>query len=185
MSQYYYTVASLPYISIEDSMPFTLADFSRLCEEQLSAGDFKILQNTSIVPENISSGNKITKKWSDWETSLRNELALQRGKEKHVEADEYIRPVGTDVFEVKEVVRGALAIESPLEAEKYLDTARWRYLDDLEADHYFDFEKIIVYYLKLQLLDRRSLFTREKGTANYNRIYDEILNNTKHQEETE
>lgn len=185
MSQYYYTVASLPYISLEDSMPFSLEDFSRLCEEQLSKKDFETLKNAVIVPGTGKIGNSILKKWTNWETSLRNELAVQRGKAKHVESEDYLHPLESEIFEVKEVVRGALSIESPLEAEDYLDKARWRFLDDLEVDHYFDFEKLLIYSLKLQLLNRRSLFTREKGTANYTRIYDEILNNTKNQEETE
>jgi hypothetical protein len=43
---------------------------------------------------------------------------------------------------------------SILEAEKILDQARWNFLDALSFGHYFDFDYLLVYGLKLKILER-------------------------------
>ena len=43
---------------------------------------------------------------------------------------------------------------SILEAEKILDQARWNFLEALSFGHYFDFDYLLVYGLKLAILAR-------------------------------
>ncbi|MFW5685010.1 MAG: DUF2764 family protein, partial [Spirochaetota bacterium] len=78
--------------------------------------------------------------------------------------------------EIGEAAREAFSHDSPLSGEDALDRARWRFLDDLEAGHYFDLDRVVIYFLKLQLLARRRLFTRTRGEERYAGITERIMN---------
>ena len=39
----------------------------------------------------------------------------------------------------------------------------------------FDIGKLIIYYLKLQLLNRRAVLNKDKGQQEYEKIYADIL----------
>jgi hypothetical protein len=52
---------------------------------------------------------------------------------------------------------------NPLEAEKKLLLYRWNYLSRIEADHHFDFEMLVIYYYKLQILAHLQIFNKDKG----------------------
>jgi len=43
---------------------------------------------------------------------------------------------------------------SIFEAERALDLERWRLLDELSFGHYFDFDALLIYALKLKILER-------------------------------
>jgi hypothetical protein len=73
------------------------------------------------------------------------------------------------------VARDAFAQDSPLQAEDILNRGRWMYLDELEAGHYFDIDRILVYALRLQLLARKSLFDAEMGRQMFDKVYSEII----------
>ena len=70
--------------------------------------------------------------------------------------------------------REAFEHDSPLAAEDILNWERWSYLEELELGHYFDTDKVLIYYLKLQLLTRIKSFNKEKGTEKFNNIIENI-----------
>jgi len=55
--------------------------------------------------------------------------------------------------------------------ERRIDLARWEKLEELELQHYFDLQFLIVYYLKLQILNKWDSIRAEKGRA----VLDELL----------
>ncbi|MFP4642965.1 MAG: hypothetical protein ACLFM0_01275 [Spirochaetales bacterium] len=63
----------------------------------------------------------------------------------------------------------------PLEAERYLDKVRFDFLNELEVGHHFDFENIVIYCLKLQIVARRASRTDEAGREVFERSYEAIL----------
>ena len=106
-----------------------------------------------------------------------------------VEASRYVRldeagHDGTDPSEIAEGSREAFQHESPLSGEDQLNRIRWQYLDDLVVGHFFDLDRIIIYYLRLQLLARRRLFTRKNGEEQFARINETIMNDY-YQEQSE
>jgi hypothetical protein len=48
-------------------------------------------------------------------------------------------------------------------------------LDELESGHYFDIDKILVYALRLQILERKALFDEQKGREMFDKVYTEII----------
>lgn len=175
MGQYYFTAASLPLLTIDAKPAITVEDFLGTCELHVSKRDYRILINSSIkVPDNEDALHGAAKDCWNWEKSLRNELAKLRAQKMEISSDEYIRP-GEVAFDTHRIATEAVKIESPLEAENYLNIARLAYLDSLSVGHYFDLTFLVIYYLKLQILNRISNFDSEKGYLKYQEIYKNIL----------
>jgi len=73
-----------------------------------------------------------------------------------------------------ELAAEAAGMINPLEAESLLNRARWQFLEQLEVGHYFDVERLVVYSLKLQLLERIALYDREKGRERFEEIFGKL-----------
>ena len=59
---------------------------------------------------------------------------------------------------------------NPLDVEKKLLRIRWELLEAEEAEHHFDLGYLILYYLKLQILDKLSVFDQDAGMETYNTL---------------
>ncbi len=175
MSQYYFTVASLPNLDFESVPSLSYEDFLALCKSSLDPADYEILLSArldgSLAEE---SANSVVSRWSVFEQSLRNELVKLRAPELGMDSGKFLK-LFIDMTTTPAIARNSVKQENPEKAEEYLVRERWAYLDELEAGHYFDIEKIVVYSLRLQLLERKKLFTdREKGKEDFQEIYEQI-----------
>jgi len=174
LSQYYYLVSTLSLLSYDSEHMASTEYFLEQCKKWLTAGDYLILKNASISEFNsYKPGCALLDKWQVWEVNLRNELVKLRAQKKELEGDAYLVEV-PEVLGTAEIAREAVAQESPLTAEELLNRARWSFLDDLEVGRFFTIEKLIIYYLRLQILERKSLFNKEAGSERYNSIYQHI-----------
>jgi hypothetical protein len=171
LAQYYYLVASFPMLFFDSERPPDMESFLALCGEHLSSRDLRVVQaaqDLGLQAEKVTC--PALDSWRAWERALRNELVKLRAKQRGIDPEPYLREA-PDVIAVTEVARAALAQEAPLGAEVLLERARWDYLDELETGHYFDLERVVIYYLRLQVLHRRALFQIETGTAAFQEIY--------------
>ena len=57
--------------------------------------------------------------------------------------------------------------KDPLEIEKEILLLRWNFLEDQEMGHFFDLSFLIIYYLKLQILERLFSFDKERGKERF------------------
>ncbi len=175
MAQYYFTASSLPLLTIDSKPGISKEDFLSSCDLHMSDKDYNILINSSIqIPDNEEALHGVSSKCWAWEKSLRNELVKLRASNMSLSADNYIKE-GEVVFGTHRIAGEAFKIESPLDAENYLNAARLAYLESLTVGHYFDLTFLVVYYLKLQILERASFFDSEKGFDKYQTIYKNIL----------
>jgi hypothetical protein len=86
--------------------------------------------------------------------------------------DPYIRE-GIPVLGPEAIARNAFHQESPLAGELMIQRGRWGILDELEFGHYFDLERLIVYKLKLEILENKAGIRIPEGKE----IYLKIVNN--------
>lgn len=171
INHYYYTVSSLPLLAYDTERFMSEEEFLDCCEATITPQDYQLLKNVSLVPSNREEFlHPVLEKWSSWERSLRNDLVKMRAGRKGVDGDKYVAP-GTIETGLHNIARDAFGAATPLEAEISMDRARWEYLENLEAGHYFDFGKLIIYFLQLQLLQRRSKLVKEKGRVAFEEIY--------------
>jgi len=174
LSQYYFTVASLPLLNFEIVCPLRYDEFLEICGQNLSDHDFAAVESARLdVSDLKKAGNGILNRWILFERSLKNELVKLRGSELGIEPEKYIKHF---VYNTSTpiIARNALKQEDPLKAEYFLDRARWNFLDEMEIGHYFDVEKLIVYSLQLQILERKMLFNLDQGKENFQNIYGKI-----------
>lgn len=181
MGQYYFLGASLPFLSYESERPWSPSEFLEILQGQLSERDFAVVNAAHIeAPAEITNVSPVLTQWQRFDRGLRNRLARLRAAELNLDAGEHVRTdeAGRDDADqggLADTAREALAAPSPLTGEHALGSARWRFLDDLEVGHYFDVDRLLIYYLKLQLLARRRMFNREDGEQQFVAITGKIM----------
>lgn len=174
MDQYYYAVSSLPFLDFDNTPSIKLDEFTAICKSTLIEKDFDIIKSISLNNlREIDSRIPVLKKWISWEGTLRNEIAKLRADSLGFNPEQYLFDIESN-SEPPVIAGTAFKLDSPILAEELLDKARWHFLDELEQGHYFDLEKLIVYSLKLQILERKSMFTTENGNVNFQEIYENI-----------
>lgn len=148
--------------------------FMDFCRQQCSDNDLKVLQNTKLAPEETKSGNSFLDQWNKWESSLRFSIA-----EKRVNNVDFTFEIpkktsfSTDVLQISTKV---LNEQNPCHAEVMLDDARWSFIETIEYGNFFNFNNLVAYSLKLQLLKRKFSMTQIKGKEEFERIYNEQKN---------
>ena len=178
MGNYYFVTASLPMLQYDKPAGITRGYFLELCGAHLKPADFEQLAEAELFGYTAQTPRStVYTAYREWETELRNELVKLRAPRLGRDAESFLKQ-GEVVLAERALARRAFDEASPLQAEELLNKARWQYLEELEFGHYFDLHKLIVYYLKLQLLLRRSLFKTEQGretfTAIEQRVFEEL-----------
>jgi len=161
-------------LSYDMEKPPAEADFFDCCGAVLSETNYAIIRSATLVPREEKSVNKTIERWNCWERGLRNELVKMRASKKSQDSEKYLA-VGDSEVGVSEVAREAFQAASPLDAELVINKARWEYLELLEAGNYFNLSKLIIYFLKLQVLQRKLEIDKEKGKTAFTEIYAAVL----------
>ncbi len=173
MGAYYtYLISSLPMLSFPSRLPFNLEDFLAKCKGLIPETEIQLLRN--VCYREIDSLNPaatgILAKWANFEIALRNELARLRARRKKVDALKFIRlPEDPEAY-ISHLAMLAYKSSSILEAEKILDQARWDFLDSLSLGHYFDFDFLLAYLLKLKILERWDSVQRADKEILFNQV---------------
>ncbi len=174
MSSYYFTVSSLPYLRFEDPPPLSLEGFYALCAPWLDSPDYRLVLNASLSSLSDTAPTcSVLQRWRQWEINLRDELVKIRAQKLGMDAFEFIIP-SAFTMGAAELAAEASGMINPLEAERFIDRARWSFLEELEVGHYFDVERLVVYVLKLQLLGRIALHGRERGRERFEQIFEKL-----------
>lgn len=170
MKQYYFTVASLPALVYTHKPPLSSEAFLEICRSTLGAGDYRILENIHLAhPEKAVGTNGILGEWQCWELNLRNTLVKLRAKAKGLSPAPFLKSSGEN-FDAQRTAQSVFDETSPLKAEESLDRARWLFLEENEVRYHFDLSRLILYYLKLQILERKYSFNPQEGEKKYKDI---------------
>lgn len=174
-SYYIYLISSLPMLHFTANPAISLENFLERCAELIPERDFKFIQqviSTDAYALDLS-GNSILLKWKEFDLALRNELARARSARKKISADKFLRQGASFDINITHIAQTSLRQNSILEAERYLDVERWAVLDELASGHYFDLDFLIVYALKLVILERWVKI----GSADKSKMAEKVLSN--------
>jgi hypothetical protein len=175
VGSYYYLAAQLPYLVYGQPVPMSPAAFKELAKGVMVPEEGAVLDACVLDPGAASPVKSVKPEfldaWREWESALRLNLARLRAaklKREAPEAPEF--PVTAAA-----AAKAALAIESPLDAEIFLDRARWNAIESFQGINYFSENTIYAYLLKLLLMERRQAFKTEEGFGEYKTLYASIL----------
>ncbi len=174
----YYLISQLPSLDgITEStpLPITSERFAELCQRFLGKKAQGESEKVTLVPprNHEKSSSALIEKWNEGERNLRLALAKLRADKmnKHFDAETQSFPAS-----LLQAARTAVEIESPLEAEKFLNKHRLDFLETLRPMDSFSEEFVFYYGLKLRLIERIRKFDSQSGEAAYRNIYDSIMN---------
>jgi len=143
-------------LSFASRPPFSLEDFFAKCKGLIPETEIELLRNACYKEASFlnAAATGILGKWANFEIGLRNELARARARRKKVDALKFTRLPDDPEAYIIHVAMTAYRSTSILGAEKILDQARWNFLESLSLGHYFDFDFLLTYLLKLKILER-------------------------------
>ena len=178
MGYYSYLGAQLPYLVYGQNPPMSSSAFKALAKEQLSGAHAALLDSCTLDPDPERSSSTFINRWKEWERTLRLGLAKNRAIK--------LKRDGGASFDAPELppdaalaAKNALAIDSPLEAEIFLDKARWDAIDSFAGINIFHESAMYAYLLKLLIMERRMAFNTEEGFTEYKALYTAILGEAK------
>jgi hypothetical protein len=158
--------------------------FRELCGRGLSPADARLLPYCTLNPWAVDGEgsaeaaarepgfSEFVGRWREWERVLRLNLARYRAARVRREAPAEVPEYPADAAAA---AKAAAAMDSPLDAEIFLDEARWRAIDLFQGLNYFDRNTVYAYLLKLLLMERRSCFRTEDGFAEYKGLYAAVM----------
>ncbi len=164
MDKHFYLVSQLPTLFFDQKATITIKDFLGEAKKWVLRRDFKLLCRVNINDISIDKkGPKVWRQYRRFEYNLRDEVAKWRASTH-----------GGDEYTPRSFPISILKEGTPLEIEKRLLRLRWNFIEELEKDHHFDLGRLILYFLKLQILRRLFRFQKEKGME----IYKSIISDT-------
>ncbi len=148
MSNMVYLMTSLPSLSLGEAPPITIDEFNDDAKHQLSSRHFKALQSVDIQKLEAKVG---VKNISSLLETIKEDLSeVRTAKAQSRRAKPERLPLNA--------LRG-----NPLEREMQIMQWQWEELQDIEAGKTFTLTEVLVYKLKLQLVERLYSFDKVKG----------------------
>lgn len=174
----YYLISQLPSLDgIGDNMPPPITEerFLELCHRFLGRKAQNEIDNLTLVPprDYQKSSSALIEAWNEGERNLRLALAAVRAEKMKKTFDTGNRYLPAELMKAAHT---AVEMESPLEAEKFLNHYRMEFLDTLRPADTFSEDSVFYYGLKLKLILRIRQFDEKLGEAAYRNIYNSIMN---------
>lgn len=174
----YYLMSQLPSLDgmgDHTPLPITEERFSELCRRFLGKKAQRELDKLTLLPprNEEKASSPLIEAWNDGERKLRLALGKVRADKmkKAFDTGNRYLPAG-----LMQAARTAVELESPLEAEKFLNHYRLNFLETLRPMDAFSEDAVFYYGLKLKLLLRIRNFDAACGKTAYKNIYDSIMN---------
>ena len=163
-SKYYYLVASLPILEFGKNPPISYDDFLNNCRRILSEGDFKIISSANYYADPEPSGeNNLFDAWAVFNRNFRNETVYFCCQKKGKDPSKFLRGEPCRDPFCAQGIDQASKSQNILLMERHLDMMKWQQLDEMLQGHHFDLDVLIVYALKLQILERHADIDSSKG----------------------
>lgn len=173
----YYLISQLPSLDgLSENMPVPITEerFIELCHRFLGKKAQSEIDRLSLMPSRTyePSSSSLIETWNISENNLRLALGKVRADKLGKQFDAENR---TFTAELIQTVRTAVEMDSPMEAEKFLNRYRLEFLESLRPGDVFSEDFVYYYCLKLKLILRMRQFNAENGVSAYRTIYNSIM----------
>lgn len=173
----YYLISQLPSLDgLSENMPvpITEARFLELCSRFLGKKAQNELSRLSLMPPRNYEKSKsyLVESWNEGERHLRLALGKVRADKLNKQFDAEISFLPAELIHA---ARTAVEMDSPMEAEKFLNRYRLEFLESLRPMDSFSEDFVFYYCLKLKLILHMRQFDAENGKSAYRHIYNSIM----------
>ncbi len=174
MNLHYYLAATLPALPPQAAPKISYAEFMQAAQRLLDENDWRNLSKARLSNFTVEEkGNPVFTRFQLWENDLRNRLAAQRPAARQGGERPNARPA-EPCLETVRVSRAAIEAADPLQGEVVQNRARWDFLSSLETGHQFDIEYLIIYALKLQMLERAAAMSPTAGGEAFQALEEDL-----------
>ena len=170
MAKYYYLISSLPMLSMDTKPSISYQEFLSLCKEQLSSSDYNELTK-AVFSSTEKAHHPLMKRWERYIDDVLSILKEERGRKLGWHQD-----VKSSVNNpaLRERIHRACYSMNPLEGEKELLSIYFDFLNTSATSDPFDIEVLMVYALKIQIIERMDSFDTQKGREEFKRLFGNI-----------
>ena len=176
MSEYYLIsqLPSLDGISENVPLPITEERFFELCNQISGKRIQNEINKMTLLPSKVyeKSSSSLIENWNNGERNLRLALAKVRAEKMRKSFEIENNVLSSELIKIANT---AVEIESPMEAEKFLNSYRLEFLETLRPMDNFSEEFIYYYGLKLKLISHIRQFDTNAGEIAYKNIYNSIM----------
>ena len=88
-----------------------------------------------------------------------------------------------ETLEYFEALQRIADIEELVEREKKVDMLKWKWLEDESFSHYFTIERIFVFLMQLEMIERWISLDKEKGNELFRKMIQDLKNEVQIPEE--
>ena len=147
----------------------------------------------------MSSNNAFIASWFECNLNLNNILAALAARKYKLEVSSVIvgatsiceqlctsnaRDFGlNETLEYFEALQRIADIEELVEREKKVDMLKWKWLEDESFFHYFTIERIFVFLMQLEMIERWISLDKEKGNELFRKMIQDLKNEVQIPEE--
>ena len=147
----------------------------------------------------MSSNNAFIASWFEFNLNLNNILATLAARKYKLEVSSVIvgatsiceqlrtsnaRDFGlNETLEYFEALQRIADIEELVEREKKVDMLKWKWLEDESFFHYFTIERIFVFLMQLEMIERWISLDKEKGNELFRKMIQDLKNEVQIPEE--
>lgn len=165
-------------VRVPKEPPVFLESFLQSVAETKSFGPEEVNRLWQIYYDHVIqyTTNLFLREYLAFEKLLRNVLAAIRARRKGLPPADHLLGEGEVVEQLgrasaedfglgQEIpwIERLVEARDPLQLEDTIEQILWDYLDEQTTQVYFDFEAVLAYLLKLQLLERRLALSEERG----------------------
>ena len=177
---YYYLIASLPTLHLDEKLPISRDEFLAACENTLTLIDIDDIMN--ILDRKPERGkHPVIRNWLWREIQLRNAIARERAAKANVDAEPFQRPYhGFDTYTEK-IAAEAMSKPNPLERELILDKFRWKTIEELALYDPYGMQAVIAFAFKFTISERWAGLVAEKGEAVVQAFLEQALTDMTHE----
>ncbi len=174
----YYLISQLPSLDgISENMPLPITEerFFELCNQVAGKRIQTEINKMTLLPSKTyeKSSSSLIENWNNGERNLRLALAKVRADKMKKSFDIENNIISSELLKIANT---AIEIESPMEAEKFLNSYRLEFLETLRPMDNFSEEFVYYYGLKLKLISHIRQFDTNDGEIAYRNIYNSIMN---------
>jgi hypothetical protein len=161
-TQYYYFIASLPWLTFSFPAALTKKDFLEECRRHLLPDDMVEL-DALLDGRRADVKTPFSSTWLDGDTQLRNAIVRQRALRLGVEEKKYLKAHDGFRVDAEAAVSDAFSRANPLERELALDRFRWKLAEELFVRDPYGLPAVLAYGVMLAINEHWRSLTPELG----------------------